>query len=640
MGDKLSFIGWATDTANMACVQRALACIKRQLTARGYEYVDWRKKQGNRNVGLKVQAAIGSSDLVVLEGSTNSPNISFEAGFASALDIPLAIFKQRGTRALPEDYGGPEYAEYPTEIDDVAGFEAFERKIAELLVELGCDVLSEGHRKIRRSRLDLFSSVAHFADAYRIDHPSLHLMSGWIDALANEIRSGGATELKTHPSYYLPSFAKLRNWAQGQIRAIADLTDETESFWKPQHPEDMSTRVSERIFLVDWSWLFERQLELSRHIDTWAKHKRNHQERSYDVYVATKEELATDEAHPLRQAVGYHLLLIEPDVTGGYVSHAGDPESRRLVIARDQLLYDTALHFYNSVKRRAIKFEPDKKLINFKRDWLTANGVGAWESSWTNETEYRPSRYFELYDRHIRCWIPHYSQMLRLCADAIAGEVMRVTNDSSDQVDILELGFGTGGLTGQVLAWAQKINQPFDELSLPVPIRNYDAVDRAEQMVRIAHRAIRPDRHPSTRLRLLNRTAWHGLDRDNYGVIFGSLILHFLAGSNADNDSLEEFFENCATRARTNASLVFADIFGSDEPDSERAIIAWREWMTVQGLSDAVVDAFIAGNPDMTGAPSVQRLDSAARKQGFFLSQAKPVSDRTLPFRITIFQRQ
>ncbi|GHF55890.1 hypothetical protein GCM10017566_31190 [Amycolatopsis bartoniae] len=629
-----AFLAWSSQAPNRVAVDRAVAVVKRVLGEHGYETYDWFERQSLKNVHDKVGDEITDSDLVVLDGTTHRANLAYEAGFAHALRLPLIVVKQNGSERLPENFGEPNFLVYPPEADDEEGFTSFANRFDALLTELAGSTLGAGQRAARRSRNALGDRLSRLIDGYPTEHAGLHLISGWAATLAGQLDSGGAAQFGVDADYYQHSFASLRGWEGGRIRAIADLTDETEQFWTRRHPEEMTFNVSERIFLVDWTWFFEDEDRLEQQIELWERHKARHAE-GYDIYVATKEDLGPGEVHPLGQtAVGHHLLLAEPDVVGGYQVHPARADGRRLVIERDPHRYGSAAEFYDGVLNRSSRFEPGMTAADLRREWLARTGTGRWDPEWS--TNGFPRGYFEHYDRHIRCWIPHYAELVQDCATAVFREVLRTYRARMRPVELLELGFWAGRLTREVVPWAVHLNRPFYDLEQEGPIRRYRAIERTEQSARYVRELLRPEQQTGLDLRLARSTPWEEVE-GRYDVVFGALVLHFLIGPEPAVDALDAFFTAAGEHVAAGGALVFTDVFGRE--NGQAAVELWQEWMVRNGLAKDAVDAYLAANEAMTTAVPVTRLREAATRHGFG-TLVRVVGDRDLPFRTVVFRSE
>lgn len=639
MEQPTAFLAWSREVADGDALAVALQTVRDQLRTRQYRFYDWSRHHDIRNIGAKVQDLIRRSDIVFLEASTNRANIAFEAGLAAGLRIPQVVLKQVGSGLLPEDYGAPEYLDYPESVDDEVGFRQFKAHLETLLTELERTVLNPSQRAARRSRLRLDDRVTEFVAAYQTDHPFPYLLSGRMDAFTEELEDGGTSRLVTDSDYYETSFDKLRLWEGGTIRAIADLTDDTETFWMPEHPDTMSAHVSERIFLVDWKLFFDGEEDLARHIEGWRRHKERYQGRKYDIYIATKDE--ADRGHPLSSpAIAQHLLVMDPDSIGGYRRKPGT-QRRQLVTERNERRHERALDYYQAIRDRSVLFDPDYTAGDIKRQWLSINRLGYWGENWSEHTENRESEYFAHYDKHVRCWIPSYDQMLRDTAALVEQEILLIWGRVHRPINLLELGYGTGNLTTRLISWIRIFHEAFTDPGADAPVGRYIGIDRAPRMVRRARLAFQDG---SSRLQPVLRRGRAWLDVPEtwkHDLIFGTLSLHFVLGADPPQARLDEFFAQCARRLSENGSVVIADVFRPDHDDQAAATTErWLGWMVENGMSTAAAETFLAGNADMVRSAVVEDFIEAGKRNGFVCSTHKPVSDPDLPFYVFCFRRE
>ncbi len=77
----------------------------------------------------KVHLLVRRAELVVAEISTNSPNVFYETGYATALGKPLLLVIEEGAE-VPANLRGSVFIQYR---DDRDGLERFERRLAEVL---------------------------------------------------------------------------------------------------------------------------------------------------------------------------------------------------------------------------------------------------------------------------------------------------------------------------------------------------------------------------------------------------------------------------------------------------------------------------------------------------------------------------
>ena len=631
------FLAWSHDVRASEALLKALEIVRRQLQERGYTVYDWSEQHHIRNIGSEIEDQLRKSDLVILESTAGRPNPAFEVGFARCLDLPIIILKQDTSDDLPVDFGAPKYLSYPSDADKEQQFKRFHEDLDKLLGALAEGALSLGHRELRRARSDFSHSVQQIIEYYAGDHAHVYLTDGWVRALAGDIRSGGPSTITADADYYIPMFSALQKCENFTTRAIADLTDNSEPFWKSGHSEPLSAPIGERIFLIDWRMFFEREQELARYIGYWRNELLRHED--YEIYVATQDNMRLPVRHPFGSAsVGLHLLLIEPgDTFGGYRNRQDYQSQRQFCMEQDPRQYQNAKAFYDAVLESAIRLEPSHDVISLKRAWLTKHRIGYWSSDWTQETERRPADYFDFYDQHIRCWVPSYNELVTECAATVAREIMRIRQVGGKPVNLLEIGYGTGSLTAQIVPWINYLTRPFEELGDLPPVDYYHAIDRAEQMRMSARENLGAG--ATSWLRLLKKVAWREVRTDiDYDIIFGSLVMHFMTDRTVGNLSADTFFEECAKRLRDGGSLVFADSFGANSAaDRESAAQRWCDWMVRNGLSQEYADSFLKGNPDMANTFSTEELKAAAGRHGFIWGGERSVSS-VREFKIIVFR--
>jgi SAM-dependent methyltransferase len=289
------------------------------------------------------------------------------------------------------------------------------------------------------------------------------------------------------------------------------------------------------------------------------------------------------------------------------------------------------------VLKAAVQLALDYDFVDLKRAWLDKHRIGYWDTSWTQQTERRPTSYFDRYDQHIRCWIPPYNALISRCAAVVAQEILHIRQATGKPVFLLEIGYGTGSLTANIVPWIQQLRGPSKALGDLPPVAQYHAVDRADRMYEIASRQL-----GSEGVYLLKQIAWREVREDmEYDIIFGSLVMHFMMDKGVGADSAADFFGECYKRLRTGGTLVFSDSFGLD-PDAESvasdAYQQWRDSMVSNGLSEEYTDSFLAGNSDMKNAFSFEELKSAAADHGLVAECEYAVSNLPI-FKVVVFRK-
>jgi SAM-dependent methyltransferase len=350
-------------------------------------------------------------------------------------------------------------------------------------------------------------------------------------------------------------------------------------------------------------------------------------------------------------ARGKHLLLIEPDLVGGYIEERG----REVLTVKtvNKFGFGTAKNYYNRLKGLAVPVQPDAE-ADLKRAWLKRHRIGEWDARW-DAPEHRDVRYFDDYDRHIRCWVPLYDKMIGDCAAFVQQEVVRIYRARGRAVNLLELGYGTGGLTVNVARWVVNLHEPFLVLEghpagvkQMKPVAWYYGIDRAPQMKRLAEIALDEnlgDRYQAAiAIRLFTEEFRAIANRGNkpkFDVIFGSLILHFILG-NSPEDVVGDLFRNLNDEwLEEGGSLVFADVvFSEDHNRKTQQLTHWRRSMVGSGMEEELVDRFLAENPDMTSALSFEALHGGASAAGLGGAHERyAVGSEATPFEIVVFRK-
>lgn len=442
----------------------------------------------------------------------------------------------------------------------------------------------------------------------------LRLLGGWLERVVIELGDAGSNEFLVSPKYYAACFAKFKDAERLKACAIADLSDLTEptSLFSGAGV-DMS--VSERIVLVSGKQLFDDEALLSvfRTI-------RSHVERpnlpGYRIFIARSDDSGAPLGHPFKGSMSQDILLISPDLVGGYETVDGQPFLR---VVASQDTYVTGMSYYKAVKRIAFPFDPEwQEAAEIRSAWLERESrVGSWDASWNYE--HRNAAYYDLYDFHIRAWVPGYEDFILTTAVRVVEAMLRVAT-ASDQnqvpVQLLEIGSGTGGLTTRLLNAVQRsraASQAFGSLF---------SIDKAPQMVEATTKAVARCLL-SDKARVFRGLAFSGLPREveegaSFGVICGSLVLSHLLRSDAA-ERLDPLLEASRQRLVKGGSLVFADALIGDPSERVRIREQWRKSMVHNGLPPARAHDFLEHNQEMLSTVTFEELEAAARRHGFEL---------------------
>jgi len=493
--------------------------------------------------------------------------------------------------------------------------------------------LSDGARLLRRSSISFQKENVDLLRHYRSDHPFFRLLAGWNQRLWEDLRQRGRLLFEIEASYYQSVLSTFQSMTDKSVTAIADLTDDTEAFWF-SGPDPLKTSVRERIFVVNWRTFFDtKKFSL-----LWEFLKAQSKEYTVRLILSSTVQGLQSQHHFGDIGVGYHLLLMSPDLVGGYVKKK---QQRLLHIESNPTLYATATHFYREVQERSFQVEPGWTAEQLRRAWMKNDRVGLWNPDW-HEVESRSDDYFSHYDIHIRFWIPFYEELIKHTAAIVQSEIANLMRNNSQAIEILEIGFGTGALTRPLVNWIQNLNQPFRVMGVTPPITRYLGIDRADPMVELLKQESR-SWGSSFEASFVNGVALEGLERilsdSLYSVIFGSLVLHDLF--TAPSPSLVEVFRGFRRFLAPNGSLVFADVFFS-EAIKNIQLEMWKKKMESNGLSRDEVDVFFDSNPEMLSSLPLDSMRAAAAEAGFSFFDTGPLPNPGLrwPFRAIVLRAQ
>jgi hypothetical protein len=630
------------EPSSVRIVQRKL----RQLVESelGWRVIDPMDRPDHRSVELKVRDGLLRSDSILLD-CTNNPNVALEAGFAKAFSYPLFVIKQKSSEMLPADFGDIEYTEYPDQIENDTDLDPFLEQIRRLLrTAEGTDLLP-ALRKMRMSVKQICLEAAALYDPLASRTTTLAMIAGYLGAVAQDVLRRAKTDFRVSSQHYLSCLAAAGELAEEPPagRAIADLTNSIEK-WDRFIPA-LWAGIRERIFHVAWEDLFDPG-RFASVISELARHGRHG--GSYRLFLVTTRESSEVLAripHPLGvDATGLHLLLLDPGSVGGYSGTADNPQFVLKYVSSSN--YAAASSFFQRLRDAAIEIEPgNEKAVRTR--WLQLHGIGKWEPHWTAEVEERDSRYFDDYDRHIRCWIPYYSELIRHCAIRVQLEIVRLCRKLDVPLNLLELGVGTGALTFEVADWAANLNRPFARVGEhqmgdmdPRPIATYVGVDRAARMIRETVRRTGSISREELNLRVVTKPFGLQTEREateRYHIVFGTLILHFLLGPAPSRAQLERWLGRLVDEwLNPMGSLVFADIAFAGSRKTQ--IAWWKRWMREGGLDPRWVEDFAEGNKDMLRAPTTKLLESVARSIGLNVT-VTPIGRLDNPFVVVVMRR-
>ena len=416
----------------------------------------------------------------------------------------------------------------------------------------------------------------------------------------------GRFRLRVPAHYYFSCLEGMSAANSGKgMYAIADTKDSIESMWR-RNPDPDKTLIAGRIFLFH----LRDFLDLGT-LDPIVP-MLHRQREMYPVRIGIPMP-SDDWEHPLgSNAIGKNMIVLEPDLVGGYVK---DGSKTSLEFVSDPLLYAKARKVYATQTERSFELEPGMTPEQIRRKFIEHEKIGEWNNNWGSPGD-RTRDYYSKYDANIRCWIPSYNQLLLKCFAYIRDEVGRLIRSPNHPMKILEVGYGTGGLTKPVLEWIDKLNSSWADDNR-YHVDEFVGVDSSPQMMQLVMDSIQ---NAGARIRNLHVA---NFDRQSlteiagnrkFDVIFGSLVLHDILGVDP-HETVNDLFELCSEYLTDNGSVVFGDVF----IESDDALAQWKEHMTWVGLAENTKNDFIKENPEMVQTVDFPRLEVSAHKHGFII---------------------
>ncbi len=644
------FVSYSNSAGPEQLINEVVTRAKAVLEELKWNIVDPLDEPDMRAINEKVCTALRGCDalLFIWAGNTN-PNIAFEAGFAEALGLPIIIAKRKDAGELFADLKNREYISYPEKAENTQDLNTFKNNLRELLQKIGQTALSDAARELHQGAREVLTAIRDQTPLSLINDPLVFLKVGWLKEIKRILIQNDVFEVDTH--YYPNCLLELRNWAyHKEILAIADISNGTEFFGATDRA-NLGLAIKERIFVIDWNNLFDWtkleyiQKSLSRHLlDTDSS-------SSYKVYVVPNvyTVMKSQTRHPLGEnAKSLDVLIIDDKHVAGYVrtKKFGDQRINFQARSLPEPEVGTARQFFHDLLSEAVEFDSSESVEDLRRKLLRKYSIGHWIPGWKVLRD-RPGEYFDLYDQHIRCWIPEYDRLLEVCQAVVHREAMRLTSSLGRAISVLELGVGTGALTKRVADGFIRLNKAGSTIR-EFAVKDYFGIDQIPRMLELAEEKIEPLRKHKGPLTIsFDRRDFWTDDLPAVEIVFGSLVLHFLLEGDVSEEHVTRCFKRLVDAVTPGGSVVFAGIMpAEDMVVRERHFSYWRNWMETRGLDEEEIEEFFQHNDVLSDTADFGRVIKCAEAAGLTqrTSRARDdtgvgVGDRDSPFGVICFSK-
>jgi ubiquinone/menaquinone biosynthesis C-methylase UbiE len=493
---------------------------------------------------------------------------------------------------------------------------------------------------IHSKRYTLFQDYRKKLDTYILDvleplkeenHFIISMFTGVYKTLLKDIESGGKNTFYIDSDFY-PAILELTDETD-DIIALADLSDEIETFWR-SIPDPNKTTAAKRTFFVPWKIFFDDKGILNFY-ELLKKHS-----AFYTVKYNNTPQQIVNPLFPDR--LGFNMFACKPGIVGYYAKLKG---KTLLKIIFDEIQYNKAYEKINSFTLESVEFNQNYSIKDFRTKWINHNKYGFW--IWDDiVVEDRDPYYFIHYDIHIRCWIWMYDLLMSEVIKYAKNELADKAHTTTSQVKVLEIGFGTGTLTIPILEWIENINSSLkDKITAKV---KYYGVDRAyTQMFPFLEKKLKETKkiHLLSKHLFVDGVVWDSvpdtIQNRKFDLIIASLVVHDIISKDPQN-LFENFVSETAKWLNTGGTILIADLFPSyNQKEREEQIEFWKSWMKSNGMPHSEVERFFFYNEDMVKMVTDKNLKRTADKYGFNCEvHALPhANGKKSPFRIVLLKK-
>jgi hypothetical protein len=577
------------------------------------------------------------------------------AAAACARSVPLLLVSPAGGEytQLTRIANVPpsQVVRYPTRRDNDAGWTRLRRELAEK-----ADLVRGAYERAERAQyLDpITARLSRASETLHQAEPSEAIaltVARIFDRQTSSIQLENQVDflqLDFPANLYADLLAQLTN-IFADVRTIADPVEEHLPWDDPVDSRSLAT-VDERVFAVD-----ERHARRYGVEGPLAQLQLAIRAGGKVSVVGLTEQLRSELIHasPVRSRLkGLNRFYAGDNVVGGYA--AGRDDQVRLLAFNGT---NDTTSIYAKERRILATIDAKKKTAPRDRaDDLTA--LASW--IYSNVLSKRPVEailqdrngpdYANGYDADIVRVTPGYfSQLDMLTAEAKKALVelySPFSGQSRRNVRVLEMGFGTGTLTGRLIRMcidfeAQIRNDQQRHERPSIDIEGWDANPHMAEIARerFADAARQPD---------LREFEFEPSDVDYvgepYDLVIGSLFSHYWADARPDRSmrrvaELPQFREFLSSIQKNllapGGFALFLDAFYTpNRRPAEQA--AWRDYLATEAGPPEIADTYLRSNAWQYWAPSADLVEAVATGLGFTVWWRDAVAD--YPFKILVLR--
>jgi SAM-dependent methyltransferase len=612
-----------------------ISIVKKAIKECKWEFCDPMDEIDSTNEGVKkkVEEAMRESDAIIAEGSLLIPNVMFECGFMKSQEKPILYLIDKSihenndynhyfkliditkSNKISADFGDIEYYQYDGKRILETDYQS------ELFKELKKIIQTKFQSHMTIGRVMLNNSFNSLHDKLNKmikinnqkvfiendEQPFLAFLSGWVNQLSGELLHG-ENIFKLDIDYYERCLSEFTENSRKDILAIADLTDDAETFWQ-NYPDTKNTMVHERIFLFDVQKCFNLG-EISKIFEILKS-----QAAHYDIKVGFKNfSLKIPPHNHFHNALhSMNCIIIKPNMVGRYIILNRQINKNRTMLQFVFDKHETNLHLneYNTLSDKTIAFERKWRDNNVMIEELFKKyEIGKWKKDWNVKAKERDDSYFEWYEGHIRAWIKDYDDLIKTAIQAVFRIKSKFNNN--EKFNVLEIGFGSGILSKVLIE-----DEEIDYLGIDPALKKWEKLLNQNF----------GNRWVSIKDKFIEGAAWDPIPQTvmknkPFNLICGSLVLHDFY---EDDKSARKAFSNMLTfvdsknMLKENGALIFADIFIGENTENKLDLInSWKKHLTDTGkFSTSDYNIFKDSNKEMFENLSEEEIKLIANSHSY-----------------------